>query len=75
MIEIENVGNNVEKTDNDVKDDVITNGSQAKRIAKEKSYTYAGAVKKHNDNFLSRINEHISLKRNNPFPNHINNLI
>ncbi len=75
MIEIENVGNNVEKTDNDVKDDVITNGSQAKRIAKEKCYTYAGAVKKHNDNFLSRINKHISLKRNNPFLNHLNNII
>jgi len=71
----ERVGNNVEKTGNDIKDDVITNGSQAKRIAKEKSYTYAGAVKKHNDNFLSRINEHISLKRNNPFLNHLNNII
>jgi len=68
------VGNNVEKTDNDVKADVTTNDSQARRIANEKSYTYAEAVKKHNDNFMKRINDHVSLKRNNPFLYHLNSL-
>ena len=68
------VGNNVEKTDNDVEDDVTANDSQARRIANEKSYTYAEAVKKHNDNFMKRINDHVSLKRNNPFLQHLNSL-
>ena len=70
----ERVGNNVEKTDNDVEDDVTTDDSQARRIANKKSYTYAEAVKKHNDNFMKRINDHVSLKRNNPFLQHLNSL-
>jgi len=69
------VGNNVKKVQNDKKNIDMSNTSQAVRIAAKKSSTYAEAVKKHNVNFFKSINEHISLKRNNPFLKYLNSII
>ena len=49
--------------------------SQASRIAESKRSTYAEAVKKHDERFMKGINEHSSLKRNNPFLYHLTKLI
>jgi len=69
------VRNNVKKVQNDKKNIDMSNTSQAVRIAAKKSSTYAEAVKKQNANFLKNINEHISLKRDNPFLKHLNSII
>ena len=69
------VGNNVKKVQNDEKNIDMSNTSQAVRIAAKKSSTYADAVKKYNVNFVKSINEHIPLKRNNPFLKHLNSII
>ena len=69
------VGNKKKDTRNDIGkvDKSVT--SQASRIAESKRSTYAEAVKKHDERFMKGINEHSSLKRNNPFLYHLTKLI
>ena len=71
----ERVGNKEKVTRNDIGkvDKSVT--SQASRIAESKRSTYAEAVKKHDERFMKGINEHSSLKRNNPFLYHLTKLI
>ena len=68
------VGNKKKDTRNDIGkvDKSVT--SQASRIAESKRSTYAEAVKKHDERFMKGINEHSSLKRNNPFLYHLTKL-
>ena len=75
LLEYFTVGNKKKDTRNDIGkvDKSVT--SQASRIAESKRSTYAEAVKKHDESFMKGINEHSSLKRNNPFLYHLTKLI